>query len=95
MSTFTMVARMVAKPDRGEALKAELSKLVAPTRAEDGCLRYDLHQSLDEPRAFLFFEDWESEAHWRAHCDTPHFLAHRAATRDYVEMAELLRVESF
>jgi quinol monooxygenase YgiN len=40
-----------------------------PMRSEmsRGCLRYELHQSLEDGRVLVFIESWESEAHWRAH----------------------------
>jgi NAD(P)-dependent dehydrogenase (short-subunit alcohol dehydrogenase family) len=42
----------------------------AALRAEGGCLRYELHQSLDDSRVRIFVETWQSEAQWRAHMDS-------------------------
>ncbi|WP_425624706.1 putative quinol monooxygenase [Agrobacterium radiobacter] len=49
------------------ALGAAQEKLVAETLAEDGCLRYELHRSLDEGCVRIFVETWASEAQWRPH----------------------------
>lgn len=42
---LTIVANIHAKAGREELVRAELEKLVVPTRKEAGCLQYDLHQT--------------------------------------------------
>ncbi len=49
--------------------------LAAPTRAEPGCLRYDLYQSPNRTHEFLRFEIWASPAALEAHKQTPHLRA--------------------
>ena len=44
MAKVTVVAKVTAKAEAVEAVRGELLKMVAPTRAEDGCLEYRLHQ---------------------------------------------------
>jgi quinol monooxygenase YgiN len=72
---LTLVARMRAKPGQEARLRAELQRLVAPTRAEPGCIGYDLHLSQNEPALFLFYETWKSQADLDAHFETPHLKA--------------------
>ncbi len=55
MSTLTIVAKIEAKSDKVELVKAELLKLIAPTRKEAGCIQYDLHQDNSNPAVFVFF----------------------------------------
>lgn len=64
---LTIIAITTAKPGREAALGTAQEKLVAETLAEDGCLRYELHQSLDDGRVRIFVETWASEDQWRAH----------------------------
>ena len=78
--TLTIVAEIVAAKGSEDLLRRELTGLVEPTRAEAGCLRYDLHQDNTSPGLFLFYETWESHELWRAHMDAPHIAAFRAAT---------------
>jgi len=66
---LTIIAITVAKPGRQRALRAAQEQLVAETLREDGCLRYELSQSIDDDRILIFVESWESEAKWRAHMD--------------------------
>jgi quinol monooxygenase YgiN len=72
---LTIIARMRAKAGQETRLKKELLGLVAPTRAEAGCLSYDLHQSQTDPALFVFYETWKSQADLDAHFETPHIKA--------------------
>lgn len=68
-SPLTVIAITTAEPGKEEALGAAQEKLVAETLIEDGCPRYELHQSPDDDRVRIFVETWESETHWRAHME--------------------------
>ena len=35
-------------------------------------MNYDLHQSIEDPDMFLFYENWESGADLDAHLSAPH-----------------------
>lgn len=85
MSTpLTIVARIEAKPDQIELVKSELIKLIEPTRAEAGCIQYDLHQDNNQPEVFLFFENWETRELWQTHMENDHLKAYMAATEGAV-----------
>ena len=67
---------VILRPRDGQdlMLEAELRALIAPTRKEEGCLRYDLHRSAEGPAAYLLHEIWETREHHTAHTRTDHFL---------------------
>lgn len=69
---LTVVALFKANPDQVEALRDLLLTLPGPTRQEEGCLNYDLHQSTNDPAAFLFHENWRSQADLDRHLQSPH-----------------------
>lgn len=69
---LTVVARIKARPGQEARVRQELQKLLAPTRVEDGCLNFDMHESLDHPGDFLFYENWTSRAHLDLHIQAPH-----------------------
>jgi len=77
MPAHIVVASITAHPGREARLEAVLAGLVAPSRAEAGCLRYDLHRRVDDPATFVFLEAWESPQAHAAHKETPHFQAAR------------------
>lgn len=95
MPNLTIVADIHAKPDQADLVRSELLKLVPTTRAEAGCLRYDLHQDNEDPAHFLFYETWESRELWQAHMNAPHLVASMKAAEGAVasisvwEMTEL------
>jgi len=68
---LTVVARIKAKPGQETRVREELQKLLAPTRAEDGCINYDLHQAADNDAEFLFHENWTSKEALDKHLGTP------------------------
>ena len=74
----TVVATIKAKPGREDEVREVLLGLLAPTRAEAGCINYDLHVSSDAPGTFLFHENWESAGHLERHLATPHLEAFKA-----------------
>lgn len=72
---LTVAARMAAKPGKEDALRKTLMGLIEPTRAEAGCIQYDLHEEQDKPGSFLFFEKWTSKQALDEHLATP-YLKH-------------------
>jgi quinol monooxygenase YgiN/quercetin dioxygenase-like cupin family protein len=72
---ITAVTLIHGLPGKEGDLKAHLLSLSAPTRAESGCLQYDLYQSSANPHEFMRLEVWESPAHLEAHKLTPHLRA--------------------
>ena len=81
MSTkLTIIAKILAKPEKRELIKTELLKLIAVTRAEEGCIDYDLHQDNENENLFLFYENWESRALWQKHMGNAHLAKYSKAT---------------
>jgi quinol monooxygenase YgiN len=85
MTTLTIVANIKAKADKIALVKAELEKLVDITRAEDGCINYDLHQDNESPAHFMFYENWVSRELWQAHMGAQHLQDYMAATEGAVD----------
>lgn len=72
---LTAVTLIHGIPGRAADLKAHLLSLAAPTRAEPGCITYDLYQSPSAPHEFMRFEVWASAAALEAHKQSPHLRA--------------------
>lgn len=70
-----VVAEMTAQSGKEDELRRKLTGFVAPTRAEDGCVHYDLHEAEDQPGHFLFFERWTSPEALEAHLASPHIAS--------------------
>ena len=70
--SLRVVATITAQPDKADELKSILLGLMAPTRAEAGCLSYQLLQNNSDPSDFVFVEEWTSDAAIDEHMTTAH-----------------------
>ncbi len=72
---LTVIAHVRARPGKEEPTKQALSALCRPTRAEKGCINYDLHQSIDDPALFAFHENWICKDDLDVHLQSAHIQA--------------------
>ena len=82
----TVVIRMKAKTGMEVRVRQELLNLLKPTRAERGCINFDMHQAPNDPSLFLFHENWVSEEDLKRHFETPHI-------KRWIEEAKALLAE--
>lgn len=71
---LTVIAYMKAAPGKEDELRSALQALIEPTSREAGYVNYDLHEAVDDPGTFFFYENWESGEHLDAHLATPHLV---------------------
>ncbi len=69
---YTIIGTLTARPEMREELASVLQALVAPTRAEAGCINYDFHVDAADPCVFVFYENWTDRAALDAHLAMPH-----------------------
>ena len=67
-----VIAHFTAKPGKQEELSTFLQGLVAPTRREPGCIRYEINQDLDDPATITFVETFAGQVGFDAHCQMPY-----------------------
>lgn len=84
------IAVITAKKGMREELRASLTELIAPTRAEPANLDYVLFELREEPGTFYMREAFVDEAGLDAHRASPHFQ--RFAARAETLLAEPLRL---
>lgn len=68
----TVLARFKAKAGLEEKAKQAIIACVAPTRAEAGCINYDLHQSSDDKGLLMLYENWVSKKALDEHLQMPY-----------------------
>jgi quinol monooxygenase YgiN len=91
VSDLTLTATMRVKPGEEERFLAAARQVLEPTRAEDGCVDYRLHQSADSPGSFIFYENWRSRDDLDRHMEAPHIRAFVAAIEPILEAPMELR----
>lgn len=69
---YTIIGTVTARAETREELASLLMALVAPTRAEAGCINYDFHVDAADPCVFVFYENWTDRAALDAHLAMPH-----------------------
>ena len=70
-----VIAEIVSKPDKADALRALLVPFAAKSRKEPGCFEYTLMEVEAEPGRFLTFERWTGHPALDAHLKTPTIAA--------------------
>jgi quinol monooxygenase YgiN len=68
----TVIAHLRARPGKEKQTREALLALCGPTRAEKGCINYDLHESADDPALFAFHENWVCKDDLDSHLKTAH-----------------------
>jgi quinol monooxygenase YgiN len=87
-----VLASIELQPGTRAKFLAEFHQIVAPVRAEAGCIEYgpaiefDTGMPTAAPREDLVMviEKWESLEHLEAHLTAPHMVAYRPKVKDYV-----------
>ncbi len=69
-----------AAQGKTDQLRTILKSMLAPSRAEEGCIFYNLFES-HVPDHFIFHELWTTQAALDAHNLTPHYLRFKEETQ--------------
>ena len=78
-----LLAHLTCRPDGHPELMSAAKAMISATRAETGCLVYDLNVSISDPQSMIFVEAWKSREYLAAHFATPHMAAWRRASEGY------------
>ena len=92
--TVYVIARVQARAEHRAEMETELRHMVAATRAEPGCLRYDLFADLDGGAGFSLFEAYRDAAALEAHRLSAHYQAYRSRTGDWLAAPTVVQVLS-
>jgi quinol monooxygenase YgiN len=71
--TVVLAVTWVAKEGEADAVAEILRQVMPISRAESGCLQYDVHRDQDDLRRFFIFERYVDDAALEAHGSSPHF----------------------
>ncbi len=76
---------LTPKSGKEADLEALLRGMCEPSRAEGGCVTYNLYKKADGGGAFHFFEIWKTQADLDAHRLEPHYKNFREKLGDLVD----------
>src|SRR5687768_15573124 len=70
--SIRVIAHLTAPADRIDEVREALINLIEATRAEDGCIRYELTQNNNDPADFTFVEEWTDDESLDKHLESEH-----------------------
>ena len=82
---IVLFARLKVKPGTENGAKRAALAIVEASRAEEGCLNYDMHQAADDPTVFMWHETWDSKESINGHANSAHFKEFSAAIENFTE----------
>lgn len=90
---LTIIARPEVNPSMLKLVKEAMLELVELTKVKPGCIRYELHQDINQPNKLTFFETWESKELWIQHMQSEDIKAFNDKTGGGLIGFELQQME--
>lgn len=81
--TITKSVIFIAKEGCEAKMKALLSAMVIPSKAEKGCLFYEIFQYENERNRFMAVETWENEEALNGHKTSTHYAVYKSSYEPY------------
>ena len=85
-----LTAIIKSKPEFSEEVKMVLEDMVLQTRKEIDCIRYDLHQGVDDKDLFVVYEIWAHQKGLDLHNQQPYFKAFRTIVSTKLQQEPVL-----
>lgn len=82
---FVVCVKIHVVADRVPEFIAATQDNASQTRKEPQNVRFDVLQLLEDPSRFTLYEVYTDESGFKAHQQTPHYLAWRAAVADLMQ----------
>ncbi|MDQ1264811.1 MAG: hypothetical protein QG559_1812 [Campylobacterota bacterium] len=83
--TITKKVTFIAKKENIKEMKELLSAMVKPSKAEDGCIFYEIFQSKERAQKFFAVETWRDEAALEGHKASAHYKIYKSSYEQYCE----------
>lgn len=90
--TLSVVAIFVAKPGFEQKLEQLFRGVVDTTLREEGCISYQINRDIENPRRFVFTEEWRNEVDLDRHLAAPHLQALSKEVPGCIESSEVLKL---
>jgi quinol monooxygenase YgiN len=71
--SYVVLARWKAQLGEEDDVEAALRQLQPASRAEPGCIGYQVHRAVEDPTLFVIYEEYADRAAFEDHRGSPHF----------------------
>lgn len=85
MGYHTIIVKFRAKAGREKDFKEFLESIIPIALESFGCIRHDLHQSLENRGEFLFYENWACQKDHENHINRPEVQEWRSMLNSFLE----------
>ena len=82
-----IIARFHARPGRESEVEAAIREIAAPTRAEAGCLGYQVFRGTRDAALFFIHSRWRDEDAFALHASLPHTVHFLATIEPLIDHA--------
>jgi quinol monooxygenase YgiN len=86
---ITCIAQFMAKEEKKEQLKQSLMELLEPTRSENGCLSYTLHEDAENSKILTMIEKFMNKEAFDLHGQQPYLENFKNIVGDLVDSVEV------
>jgi len=83
--SITKKVTFIANTGHIKEMKNLLKTMVEASKAEDGCLLYDIFQFADEPQKFIVIESWRDEKSLDGHKQSDHYKYYKSHFEPYCQ----------
>ncbi len=83
--TITKRVTFIAKEGCEDKMKELLSAMVIPSKAEEGCIFYEIFQYENHRRKFMAVETWADEKALDGHKASAHYAVYKSSYEPYCE----------
>ena len=83
--TITKRVTFIAKDGCEDKMKELLSAMVKPSKAEDGCIFYDIFQYENNRKKFMAVETWRDEKALDGHKASAHYKIYKSSYEPYCD----------
>lgn len=85
-----VVAIFHAKDGCEEILSAMFQSVIETTLNEEGCISYQLNRDVNDPRRFVWTEEWLGQESLDKHLASSHITEMFAGINDYIDHSEVV-----
>lgn len=82
---ITKRVTFIAKDGCETKMKELLSAMVKPSKAENGCIFYDIFQYENNRKKFMAVETWANEKSLDGHKNTEHYKVYKSSYEPFCE----------
>lgn len=91
--TITRQIIFLSKRDCIEELKNLLKELLLNTKNKEGCLKFDIYQTKNNPVEFILIESWQNEDSLLAYFKSETYIEFKEKLNQYIAHIEPFELE--